>query len=76
MDSEEEEEQEFKEKLQQWKRTGTGTGAQPKKVKYVYKTADQVLQAYHFFEVSIFSPFLVLLYKSPSHLGLGRGQMA
>ena len=54
MDSEEEEEQEFKEKLQQWKRTGTGTGAQPKKVKYVYKTADQVLQAYYFFEVSIF----------------------
>ena len=50
VDSEEEEEQEFKEKLQQWKRTGTGTGAQPKKVKYVYKTADQVLlQAYYFF---------------------------
>ena len=43
VDSEEEEEQDFKEKLQQWKRAG-GSGGQVKKVKYVYKTADQVLE--------------------------------
>ncbi len=39
-DSEEEEEKEFREKLHQWKRGGAGS----KKVKYVYKTADQVLE--------------------------------
>ena len=39
-DSEEEEEKEFKEKLHQWKRAGKGH----QKVKYVYKTADQILE--------------------------------
>lgn len=39
-DSEDEEEKEFKEKLHQWKRGGAGS----KKVKYIYKTADQVLE--------------------------------
>ena len=39
-DSEEEEEEEFQEKLHQWKKGGS----QSKKVKYVYKSADQVLE--------------------------------
>lgn len=39
-DSEEEEEEEFQEKLHQWKKGGSQT----KKVKYVYKSADQVLE--------------------------------
>ena len=44
-DSEEEEEEEFKEKLHQWKKGGSGAGASgQKKVKYVYKTADQILE--------------------------------
>ena len=38
-DSEEEEEKEFKEQLHQWKR-----GGKSKRVKYAYKTADQVLE--------------------------------
>jgi tuftelin-interacting protein 11 len=42
-DSEEEEEQEFKDKLHQWKKGGSAV-AQAKKVKYVYKSADQVLE--------------------------------
>ncbi len=40
VDSDEEEEAEFKEKLHQWKKVGAGR----QKVKYVYKTADQVLE--------------------------------
>lgn len=40
VDSEEEEEKEFKEKLRQWKKGGE----REKKIKYVYKTADQVLE--------------------------------
>ena len=40
VDSEEEEEKDFKEKLHQWKRGGSGS----QKVKYIYKTADQVLE--------------------------------
>lgn len=39
-DSDEEEEKEFKQKLHQWKKGGDPK----KKVKYVYKTADQVLE--------------------------------
>ena len=40
-DSEEEEEEQFQEQLHQWKRVGKG---QTKKVKYVYKSADQILE--------------------------------
>ena len=40
VDSEEEEEKEFKEQLHQWKKGGE----KQKRVKYVYKTADQVLE--------------------------------
>ena len=42
-DSEEEEAEEFVEKLHQWKKGGPGAAAQ-KKVKYVYKSADQILE--------------------------------
>ena len=43
-DSEEEEEEEFQDKLHQWKK-GQGAGGQGnKKVKYIYKSADQVLE--------------------------------
>ena len=42
VDSEEEEEKEFKEKLHQWKKAGSSGNKQ--RVKYVYKTADQVLE--------------------------------
>ncbi len=46
MDSDEEEEADFKEKLHQWKRVAAGgsAAAGKKKVKYVYKSADQVLE--------------------------------
>ena len=42
VDSEEEEEKTFKEKLHQWRKAGSAGGKQ--RVKYVYKTADQVLE--------------------------------
>ena len=42
VDSEEEEDQKFKEKLHQWKKAGSSGSKQ--RVKYVYKTADQVLE--------------------------------
>ena len=41
-DSEEEEEEEFQDKLHQWKKGQGGQGS--KKVKYIYKSADQVLE--------------------------------
>ena len=42
VDSEEEEDRSFKEKLHQWKKAGSSGNKQ--RVKYVYKTADQVLE--------------------------------
>jgi tuftelin-interacting protein 11 len=42
VDSEEEDEKEFKEKLHQWRKAGSSGSKQ--RVKYVYKTADQVLE--------------------------------
>ena len=42
-DSDDEEEKEFKDKLNQW-RTGDAVGGKAKKVSYVYKTVDEVLQ--------------------------------
>lgn len=43
-DSEEEEAEEFIEKLHQWKKGGSAGAAGPKKVKYIYKSADQILE--------------------------------
>lgn len=43
-DSEDEEEVEFKAKLQQWKRPSHGSQSKQTKVRYVYKTVDQVLE--------------------------------
>ena len=42
VDSEEEEDKQFKEKLHQWRKAGSSGSKQ--RVKYVYKTADQVLE--------------------------------
>ena len=42
IDSEEEEEEKFHDNLHQWKKVGQG---QTKKVKYIYKSADQVLES-------------------------------
>ena len=42
VDSEEEEDKNFKDKLHQWKKAGSSGNKQ--RVKYVYKTADQVLE--------------------------------